>query len=64
MSMSSKTTPFLLELFYFGKYSLRGSLKKLIFRQYHGSTSFKKHLTSQVLPKISILVNVNLKSWF
>ena len=53
MSMSSKTTPFSLELFSFVK-QLAGLIEEHLDLglTYHGLTGFKKHLPSQV-PHIS-----------
>ena len=44
---------------YFCQIQLAGLIEEHL--PYHQSTDFKKHLPSQVLPKISTLLKVNLK---
>ena len=54
VSMTSKATPFSFELFFLACW---GSTKNnYIFRPYYGWGHGSRHLPSQVLPKISILV--------
>ena len=61
MSMSLKTTQFILKMFSFVKYSLLGSLKNFLIKALPW-TGFKKCLPSQALPKICTLVNRNLRT--